>query len=842
MTLRGLLLIGILFIFSGTQAQKTAKQDKAKKEVKSSDDSKTDKKKSDEPKPYAEVIDSSAVSQWGLWGVHRVKDRWFFEINDSVFNKPVLAITRYTKTAAGGGIYGGENIKNQMFHWEKGPGNKLFMRGTVITVNSPDSSKPIFQSVENSNLQPIMATFEIKSIRKSATHPSYVIDVTDFFNGDEYSFGLGPITKQRFKLKSLQKDASFINKISAYPINVEIRTTKTYDVVQPSLTDKSSTGQYLPAGSSTGFVTMELNTSIIALPEKPMKKRNFDSRVGFFASQRTEYKDDSQRADLETFIVRWRLEPKNEEDAARQRRGELIEPAKPIVYYIDPATPEKWRPYLIKGIDDWNAAFEQAGWKNAIQGRLWPENDTTMSLEDARYSVIRYFASDIQNAYGPNVHDPRTGEILESHIGWYHNIMKLLRNWYLIQAGATDKRAGNLEFDDELMGELIRFVSSHEVGHTLGLRHNMGASFATPVEKLRDKDWVAAHGHTSSIMDYARFNYVAQPEDGVTDLFPRIGDYDRWAIQWGYTYLDTKNQEEEDSILNVMVKKAYENPRLHFGTEISQYDPRFQREDLGDNAMKASEYGILNLKRILPQLVKWSSQDGKSYADLEELYNSLLSQFRQYMTHVGKNIGGVYDDPMTADMSGQPFRPVPANTQKEAVAFLNKQLFRAPVWIADSDIISKIRPDNGVETIKGLQERAINDILSGDKLIRIMEFGATTGYTLDNLLSDLEQVIIKEQFGGDIYQRNLQKVYISKLISLLNPGVSGTSQLNVGTPYGSKWMSVNLNNTDVPSIVRGHLAAARKVFNKRANKAEDDVVKYHCEDLQMKIYNALKEK
>lgn len=843
--IRLLIFVNLLLVLTTVGAQKPQKSEKTKTEsvtAKSDAGAKDDKAKADKdkPKPYGEIIDSTAVTQWGLWGVHRVKDKWYFEIADSTLNVPVLAITRYSKTAAGGGIYGGENIKNQMFHWERGPANKIFMRGTVITVNSPDSSKPIFQSVQNSNLQPIMASFDIKSLRKVGNMQTYVIDVTDFFNGDEYSFGLGSINKQRFRLKGLQKDASFINKMSAYPINVEVRTTKTYDITPPSLNDKSPVGTYLPAGSSSGFVTVELNTSMIMLPKNPMKKRNFDSRVGFFSGQRTEYEENSQKADVETFIVRWRLEPRSEADREKQRRGVLIEPAKKIVYYIDPATPAKWRPYLIQGIDDWNGAFEQAGWKNAIEGRLWPENDTTMSLEDARYSVIRYFASDIQNAYGPNVHDPRTGEIIESHIGWYHNIMRLLRNWYLIQAGATDSRAGNIEFDDNLMGELIRFVSSHEVGHTLGLRHNMGASFATPVEKLRDNNWVSKNGHTSSIMDYARFNYVAQPEDGVTDLFPRIGDYDKWAIEWGYTFMDTQDQKVEDSLLNIMVKKAYENPRLHFGTEISQYDPRFQREDLGDNAMKASAYGIKNLKRIMPNLEKWSSREGKSYAELEELYNALIGQYRRYMGHVAKNIGGVYEDPKTSDMSGQPFRIVPVATQQEAIQFLNEYVFTAPTWLADVTIISKIRPDAGVEAIKGIQQGVINDIFSGDKLIRLMEYSSKGGYSFNQMLNEIEENIIGNQDGRNIYQRNLQKIYVGKLIELLKPGSATAMALAIGTPFGSNRLTVNLDETDIPSIARGHLSKIRKEIKGTLKKADSEVAKYHNIDLLARIDKALK--
>eukprot|EP01041_Mallomonas_annulata_P018994 gene18994-38157_t len=374
----------------------------------------------------------------------------------------------------------------------------------------------------------------------------------------------------------------------------------------------------------------------------------FDARVGFFANELTAYGEESQKVNTETFALRWRLEPKNEADALRQAKGELIEPKKPIIYYIDPATPENWKKYLKAGIDDWQVAFEQAGWKNAIRGEYWPENDSTMNLEDARFSVIRYFASDIQNAYGPNVHDPRSGEIIESHIGWYHNLMSLLHDWYFIQASPNDARARMREFDEELMGKLIQFVSSHEVGHTLGLRHNMGSSSQTPVEKLRDKAWVEANGHTASIMDYARFNYVAQPEDNISrkGLYPRIGDYDKWAMKWGYGYIPGNTEEETKMNSNKMVTAALkENPRHWFGTYESgnRVDPRSQSEDLSDNSVKASEYGVMNLKRVMKGLPEWTKEEGDQYENLANMYSATLGQFNRYIGHVSTNIGGVYE-------------------------------------------------------------------------------------------------------------------------------------------------------------------------------------------------------
>jgi ribosomal protein S18 acetylase RimI-like enzyme len=455
----------------------------------------------------------------------------------------------------------------------------------------------------------------------------------------------------------LSPERSYIENIHTYPINTEIKTVKTFTVnpapAAPAAGGRAPAGM-LPAGEETGAVTVELNNSFLLLPKTPMRKRTFDRRVGFFTSEYTVYGDDQQRVEEDEFIHHWRLEPKDE-DIEKYKRGELVEPKKPIIIYIDPATPKQWRPFLIAGINDWQAAFEKAGFKNAIMGKEWPENDPTMSLEDARFSVIRYFASDIENAYGPNVADPRSGEILETHIGWYHNVMKLVHDWYMIQTAAVDPRARRMKFDDALMGDLIRFVSSHEVGHTLGLRHNMGSSSKTPVEKLRDKAWVEANGHTASIMDYARFNYVAQPEDNITSkgLYPRIGDYDKWAILWGYKYDPELTEEEDKKIMSKLATDSLKNPRLWFGGEGFNFDPRAQTEDLGDNAMKASDYGIKNLKRILPNLPEWTREEADEYDNLEEMYENVIQQFARYMGHVTKNVGGVQETFKSVEQQGR---------------------------------------------------------------------------------------------------------------------------------------------------------------------------------------------
>jgi hypothetical protein len=843
-----LIVASFLVCFSqGALSQNKKKKDAVKPAVAATETPKTDAKKG--PKPYNKVIDTTAVTQKGLIDIHKMDSKYLFEIQATLLDTEIMTITRFSKTPAGGGIFGGEEVNRQVIQFEKGLNNTLLLRSISYVIMSPDGDKPLAQAVKNSSTNPIIGNYDILAIKKGddGKEVSYVIDMTPTFDADVQTFSLDPVKKQTLSIQAFQKEKSFIQKISSFPINTEIRTVKTYSTVPAllSLNPTPKIGTNLPAGLDSGFLTVELNTSMIALPKNPMRKRTFDARVGYFANQYGVFEEESHKSDTEVFAVRWRLEPKSKEDAAKQKRGELIEPAKPIVYYIDPATPDKWKKYIKQGIDDWQVAFEHAGWKNAIRGEYWPENNPTMSLEDARFSVLRYFAAEIQNAYGPNVHDPRTGEILESHIGWYHNIMSLLRNWYLIQTAAVDPAARKKQFDDNLMGELIRFVSSHEVGHTLGLRHNMGASSATPVEKLRDAAFQEKNGHTSSIMDYARFNYVAQPEDGVKHLFPRIGDYDKWAIKWGYSYFDdAKTEKAEKAILNEMTKEAYKNRRLWFGTEMSPYDPRYQTEDIGDNAMKASAYGIKNLQRILPKLTEWSSEKGESYAELDELYSALTGQFRRYLGHVTKNVGGVYDTPKTYDMGGNQFEVVPRSIQKEAVSFLNTQLFTTPKWLMNQSVLAKINPDNGVEAIKAMQESTLSNLLAGDRMVRLFEGSSINknNYTVDELMTDVRNGIFTELKLNkpiDIYRRNLQKVFIDKVTGLLNPGNASVRSVPVGVTYGFNSRTVNLNQTDLPSIARGQLVSLKSNIKAAAAKSTDRLSKLHLLDLVSRIDKAL---
>ena len=803
------------------------------------------KKETSGPKPYKEVIPATAQTSRGLFISHKVDEKYFFEIPDTLIGREFMAITRISKAPTGAG-YGGEIANRQVLRWERGPEKKLFLRVVSYINVGADTLQPIYQAVRNSNMEPIAAAFDLKAIRKDT---SVVIEVTDFFKSDNQVVSLSPQTKTSYRLTTPAADRSYIQRIRSYPINTEVRVVKTFNAstapVMPTPGPAPST--QLPAASASGAVTMEINTSMILLPKTPMRKRFFDNRVGFFANGYTVYDDASQRTEKETFAVRWRLEAKSAADAERQKRGQLIEPKKPIVYYIDPATPLKWRKSLKQGVDDWQVAFEKAGWKNAIIGKEWDEKDTTLSLEDARYSVIRYFASDIENAYGPNIHDPRTGEIIESHIGWYHNVMNLLRKWYMVQGAAVDARARKPKFDDELMGQLVRFVSSHEVGHTLGLRHNFGSSHATPVEKLRDKNYIKQFGHTPSIMDYARFNYVAQPEDGVTDLFPRIGTYDIWAIEWGYKPVyDTKAPEEDKLVLNKWVKTHESDPKYWFGTEINPMDPRSQSEDLGDNAMLASEYGIKNLKRILPNLPEWTREEAEDYDKLQEMYSEITGQFRRYMGHVTKNVGGIYETPKTYDQQGNVYEPTLKALQKDAMAFLNKQLFETPTWLLDPKIMPLVRPDQGVDYVRTLQETTLNSLFDVGRLSRLIENSSrsTESYGLDEFYGDVQSGIWSELAAKkpiDNYRRNLQKAHAEKLITMLiSPppatrpvGFSGQGfSFNPG-PY------TDVQKSDIMSITRAYLVQLQSDIRTALPSQSDKMSRYHLEDVLVRINRAL---
>jgi hypothetical protein len=787
-------------------------------------------------KPYKQVITEKAKTMSGMFKVHQIGQRYFFEIPDSLLNRDLLVVNRISKSAAGPRPqmtgYAGDEIAENVVNFAKGPNDRVFLKLISFNERSGDTTgNGMYKSVINSNLQPIVASFAIKAYGgDSSGVKTAVIDMTDYLNTENEIFYFNVGIKALLGVGAIQPDKSYITSISAYPVNVEVRTVRTYSRGpiggQPQL--------------STLPVTYELNSSIVLLPRVPMKARFADSRVGYFGQAYIDFDADPQGVKQSVMMVRWRMEPKDE-DIEKYKRGELVEPKKPIVYYIDPATPKKWLPYLIAGVNDWQKAFERAGFKNAIIALPAPADDPSWSIDDARHNVIVYKPSSVANASGPNVHDPRSGEIIETHINWYHNIMQLVRNWYMIQAGAIDQKARKMKFDDELMGQLIRFVSSHEVGHTLGLLHNFGSSSTVPVEKLRDKAWVEANGHTPSIMDYARFNYVAQPEDhiGEKGIFPRIGDYDKWAIQFGYQWMPQfKTAEEEGTYLNKQIIDSLgKNKGLYFGNEQEYTDPRSQSEDLGDNAMLASTYGIKNLKRIVPQLKTWTAEPAEGYGNLKMMYQEVFKQFQTYLGHVTRNVAGIYATPKSIEQEGPIFENVSYAKQKEAMRFLRDNVFTTPAWLLDQDIISRTGT-NGVMWINIFQSQVLNRLQGSDILSKLLNAETTKkqkNYPAAEFLADLKAGVWGELYTHqpiDIYRRNLQKTYV---LNALKAFVATTEI--VMTSQGSGlliYVNPDPTRTDVSSMIRAHLAALKKDISKAIPVAKG-ITKAHLQDLLVRI-------
>ncbi|WP_347174196.1 zinc-dependent metalloprotease [Polaribacter uvawellassae] len=793
----------VLFVFGFS-----LNADAQRKKKKNDKDAKTVVKPAPKPKkgdiqPYASVVTKDVKTDAGLFSVHKKDEAYLFEIPDSLLGRDMLMVTRIAKTANGLG-FGGGKTNTQMLRWER-KDKKILLRVISKSVVA-DKSLPVHEAVANSNFAPILFAFPILAINKDAG--ATVIDATKLFTTDVAAIGLPSFYRKGLKVSRLDASRSFIDKINSYPQNIEIRDVKTYASAAP------------PSNRSVGSISLEMSNSMILLPKVPMKRRFADERVGWFSRSQVDYGLPAQKSKTVRYLDRYRLEVK-EEDIAKFNRGELVEPKKQIVYYVDRATPEEWVPFIIQGVNDWNVAFEAAGFKNAIIAKRAPtkEEDPEYSPEDIRYSVIRYLASPIPNANGPHVSDPRSGEILESDINWYHNVMSLLQGWFFVQTAAINPEAQRVGFKTEVMGELIKFVSSHELGHTIGLPHNMGSSSAYPVDSLRSASFTKKYGTAPSIMDYARFNYVAQPGDKGVALMPNIGVYDKHAINWGYRPILGKTAEEEKPILDSWILKHAGDPLYRFGRQ-NGIDPSSQTEDLGDDGVKASMYGVANLKRIVPNLIKWTSKKGENYSDLKEMYGHVLSQFNRYSGHVTTIVGGVVEDNKTSDQAGAIYTHVSKARQKEAVKYLNDQLFKTPTWVINKAIIDRTESSGVSDRIKGMQTRTLRSLLRDRRIVRMIDNETLNGskaYTVLSLMYDLRRGIWAELYSRksiDTYRRNLQRTHISVLGDLMEKGV---------------------DISDVKPIVRGELNRIKTEVRKAVATAPNTITRYHLRDILERI-------
>lgn len=784
-------------------------------------------------KAFSALIKPDAKTDTGVFTVYKQGEDYYFSIPDSLLGREFLLISRIAALPSGygGGFYNaGRKANEQVVRWIR-KDNKIYLKTLSYNAVAADSL-PIYESVRLNNYEPTVAAFNIEAL--TADSSGVVIKVNDLFLKDVSAIsGLSSGQRTSYKVRRLDGDRSFIERISTYPLNVEVRHEMTYEATNP------------PSDGSANSISLRMAQSMVLLPKEPMRPRHFDPRVGWFTVSHINYGSDELKADEESFIRRWRLQPKDPDAYAR---GELVEPIKPIVYYLDPATPEMWRKYFKQGIQDWQKTFETAGFKNAILAKDAPtkEEDPEWDPEDVRYSTVRYVASTTRNAVGPSVSDPRSGEIIESDIIWYHNHLRSYRNRYLLETGAANPSARTLETPIEEIGEMMRMVIAHEIGHALGLPHNMMASSAYPVDSLRSGSFTQEFGIAPTIMDYARYNYVAQPGDENIRFVRQIGPYDHYAINWGYrVILQAPTPEDENPILDAWILEKANNPIYHFGSGRGGFNPRAQTEDISDNPVAASTYGLANLQEVAPNLDKWTARKGRSWDDLAELYSEMIGVWRRYTGHVVTNIGGVYEVSKMTEQDGAVFEVVSKERQKNSMAFLQRHAFATPTWLTELDYLSNFEHAGQLERIRSWQERQLNDVLDFERLQRLLEAETRMGnqtYTALEMMGDVQSGLwseLKSRSTIDAYRRNLQRAYLERLHYLMTE-----EQPEVPARFRafSSRTNVDVSQSDIPALARFHLEELARDIRSALPRVRDTMTRIHLQDAQERIKTILNPK